>query len=755
MSKSARSPLQRDSSPLSNPMVATPPRAKRSSSFGHLDFHRNSSSPLHSSPLTQSSLRTSSFRFNTSHDNSPTLEQSMDPIVQSSSSNPDHSKHDIESYFHPHPPPSPPPQSQTRRPSFPGRPRAFSGPAVTSDPPQSDQQHTSPSPLGKLSSGARAYSSPRLSLSFSSSTNMQYVPGHTRVDAKPHPFSERSRKRPPLQMRAELAAGKFVYSQGDKVTTWSRIQLKGVIDPSFLPRHHSHICLVLDCSSSMRGKRIAALKQAATSVLSMLKEKDTLHAISFNDKPQICLANVTQSKLKGAGYSSAVNAINRLNPSGGTNMIPALTMATNTLSSSHLDTGDRGGRKHIIVVSDGRSSEEDKEVIKCVNRMQQLGITVTTVGVGALFNDELLMAVADEGKGRFIFVENDSELQYCLEMELAYFDAVLAHNLLVEIVGHDGVVISDIVGYPCENMPPGTSIAVSQPANTLLTQGHRPSSPSSSMIDSPSSHRKRAQLSSLITAGRVSYRGVHCGPVTGGEPIDMLVKMEYIHPAVSKYRIPLMSIYISYTDTLGHKFIQASSLCGDLITVDRGELSRTQHLRGPCVEYVIAKINAVSVATALRRAAAASMMRKKRKETDITSTDEVEDEEFEEDLDSIQQSGSPKSSQNGPSAYISSIFKRSSSTSSLTSRKNKSIEIAAAIKPPLLLLREHISVILSEIDPDEMELRKNVQDLWTRLERNIRTVGKPGAYQRFELFRKKMVALARDFERRCRKSEKE
>ncbi|GKT18585.1 hypothetical protein ADUPG1_011337, partial [Aduncisulcus paluster] len=136
LSKSARSPLQRDSSPLSNPMVATPPRAKRSSSFGHLDFHRNSSSPLHSSPLTQSSLRTSSFRFNTSHDNSPTLEQSMDPIVQSSSSNPDHSKHDIESYFHPHPPPSPPPQSQTRRPSFPGRPRAFSGPAVTSDPPQ-------------------------------------------------------------------------------------------------------------------------------------------------------------------------------------------------------------------------------------------------------------------------------------------------------------------------------------------------------------------------------------------------------------------------------------------------------------------------------------------------------------------------------------------------------------------------------------------------------------------------------------------
>src|SRR6202020_3223887 len=87
------------------------------------------------------------------------------------------------------------------------------------------------------------------------------------------------------------------------------------------------------------------------------------------------------------------NDIARITPGGGTEIFSALDAAYQAL------TVTRARKKHVILLTDGVAPQNG--IRDLVQAMSAEGMTVSTVGLGAGIDDQLLRMISDLGGGRF------------------------------------------------------------------------------------------------------------------------------------------------------------------------------------------------------------------------------------------------------------------------------------------------------------------------------------------------------------------
>lgn len=159
-----------------------------------------------------------------------------------------------------------------------------------------------------------------------------------------------------------------------------------------LKRLNIAIQLVLDKSKSMADEdRILYAREAAKAVVSGLKDEDYLGVIGFDSNPFI----VQRLDLLANIRNSVADRIDRLFPARRTNLLPAIDEARRRLEQV------RAGRKHILVLTDGRIPDGGPLYLEIVKAMRILGITVSTVMLGEEVDDALLRQMAEYGGGAF------------------------------------------------------------------------------------------------------------------------------------------------------------------------------------------------------------------------------------------------------------------------------------------------------------------------------------------------------------------
>jgi uncharacterized membrane protein len=182
--------------------------------------------------------------------------------------------------------------------------------------------------------------------------------------------------------------------------------------------------LVIDRSGSMTGLPMEMAKAACIATLGALSPDDLLELIAFDSTP------VRYVKLQQARYRSRIqNDIERIQPGGGTEIFSALDMAYQDLSVV------RARRKHVILLTDGQSSEQG--IRDLVQGMIASSITVTTVGLGEGVKQDLLRTIADAGGGRFHYVPDPNSLPkiFTRETEMISQQAAVDEWFPVEQVG--------------------------------------------------------------------------------------------------------------------------------------------------------------------------------------------------------------------------------------------------------------------------------------------------------------------------------
>jgi uncharacterized protein YegL len=155
--------------------------------------------------------------------------------------------------------------------------------------------------------------------------------------------------------------------------------------------------LVIDRSGSMSGLPLEMAKQAAKATADTLSGDDLLEVIAFDTQPTRVV------KMTPAKHRARIqNDIARIQPGGGTEIFSALDASYQAL------TVTRARKKHVILLTDGQAPPNG--IRDLVQAMAAESITVSSVGLGAGVDENLLRMISDLGGGRFYKVTDPQSL---------------------------------------------------------------------------------------------------------------------------------------------------------------------------------------------------------------------------------------------------------------------------------------------------------------------------------------------------------
>jgi hypothetical protein len=153
------------------------------------------------------------------------------------------------------------------------------------------------------------------------------------------------------------------------------------------------LILVMDVSGSMGGgpggaSKMDLSKEAALAAVEQLGEYDQIGILAFDDHNQWMIRPTFANDL-----TPVEDAIGRMQPSGGTEIYPALKEAFDTLAPLDAKV------KHIILLTDGEAPRGPYEDLAA--QMEAAQVSVSTVGIGSDADTGLLQELAQLMHGRY------------------------------------------------------------------------------------------------------------------------------------------------------------------------------------------------------------------------------------------------------------------------------------------------------------------------------------------------------------------
>jgi Ca-activated chloride channel family protein len=211
---------------------------------------------------------------------------------------------------------------------------------------------------------------------------------------------------------------------------------------------HVDMVIVLDRSGSMKGRKINDARRAVLKLLSELTPNDRFALVTYSDGVQIAsgLLNVNSSNRQR--IQAAVSGVR---VGGGTNLGAGLQAGIDLLGSSSRSTQ----AAKVILISDGLANKGITDV-RALSGIAAVAVekefAVSTVGVGAEFNEYLMTAIADQGTGSYYYLENPAAFAEVFKKEFVDARASIVNNLKIQIPLNHGMYLVDAAGYPISSI---------------------------------------------------------------------------------------------------------------------------------------------------------------------------------------------------------------------------------------------------------------------------------------------------------------
>jgi Ca-activated chloride channel family protein len=228
-------------------------------------------------------------------------------------------------------------------------------------------------------------------------------------------------------------AGKPFVTANKKQTIPLKISLKGYELKNISDRAPVNISLVLDKSGSMEGNKIQQLKEASKAAVDILNAKDSLSLVTYDDKAQVIFPS---GNLKNK--NQYISAINEIKADGSTALYDGVVNGADEVKKSLQK--DKVNR--IILISDGMANvgpSSPEELAKLGSSLREKNISVSTVGLGLDYNEDLMNQLAQKSDGNHVFVENADQLTAIFKKEFGDLLSVAAQDVTVKINCSDEV----------------------------------------------------------------------------------------------------------------------------------------------------------------------------------------------------------------------------------------------------------------------------------------------------------------------------
>jgi len=195
-----------------------------------------------------------------------------------------------------------------------------------------------------------------------------------------------------------------------------------VADPAKRPP--LDLAVVVDVSGSMQGEKLAYVKEGLGLLVDSMRDSDRLALVSYSSGAQV-LHELGEVGLRRAELR---RTISKLVADGGTNLEAGLTAGYRALVAD-LDSE----REHrVILLSDGNPTEgitDTPSILASSRGYNSDGIGLSTIGLGADFNIDLMRGLSQQADGNFYFLEDAGAVTEVFEQELAFFVVPVALDL--------------------------------------------------------------------------------------------------------------------------------------------------------------------------------------------------------------------------------------------------------------------------------------------------------------------------------------
>jgi Ca-activated chloride channel family protein len=238
----------------------------------------------------------------------------------------------------------------------------------------------------------------------------------------------------------DVDVGEPMMIAGQEQSAYIKITLGGFALPQQQQRPPINLALVLDRSASMAGDKLEKAKEAALMVADRLQPDDIISLVTYDSVVEI-LVPATRATARDAIREQ----VSALTPRGSTALFAGVAHGLEELAKNL--SPSRVNR--MILLSDGQANvgpRSPNELGRLGEVAARQGISITTIGLGLGYNEDLMTQLAVSSDGNHAFVENATDLAQVFQHELGDVLSVVAQDVEIEIELAPGVTPVRAIG---------------------------------------------------------------------------------------------------------------------------------------------------------------------------------------------------------------------------------------------------------------------------------------------------------------------
>ena len=199
-----------------------------------------------------------------------------------------------------------------------------------------------------------------------------------------------------------------------------------------------NLSVVLDRSGSMAGEKLDAARDAAAMLIRRLHPDDVVSVVAYDDEVTTVAEPAT-----GDSQGSLPQQVQHIEAGGSTNLSGGWLRGRELVASGKRD----GGVNRVVLLTDGLANvgiTDPAQLLGLCRTACGAGITTTTIGFGADYDEKLLRGMADAGGANTYYIERPDQAGDVFAEELEGLLTLCAQTVSVEIRPSDAVTLTAI-----------------------------------------------------------------------------------------------------------------------------------------------------------------------------------------------------------------------------------------------------------------------------------------------------------------------
>ena len=247
-----------------------------------------------------------------------------------------------------------------------------------------------------------------------------------------------------IRLDVGLAHPTMHIGEHGKAENHLRIALTGFELPTDKDRMPVNVALVIDKSGSMQGQKIEQARRAAAAAIDRLHADDIVSIVTYDSEVAVVLPATKATDREGIK-----RRIGEIQAGGNTALFAGVSKGAEELKK-FLDD------KHVnrvILLSDGLANvgpASPAELEDLGRKLIAQGISVSTMGLGAGYNEDLMSRLALASSGSHVFIEDAENLVQVFQNEFDDVLSVVAQKLDMRVTLAEGIRPVKLLNYPAD-----------------------------------------------------------------------------------------------------------------------------------------------------------------------------------------------------------------------------------------------------------------------------------------------------------------